>query len=164
MTSQSTQYIPVASAKAPSMMTHFAHSIVSQPESYPSVGNNSHINQMDTIVLMTETQRDLRSCMTEFSQASSSIIESLAALRTDVQTQRNNYSTLNQSTGDNSNNTFVLCQYCNNNWSVLCQYCNNNRSVLCQYCKRNGHTADISFVFKRYKNNAQRNKYMRKCM
>ena len=145
MMSLSTQYIPATSAQAPNMMTHAAHSITLQPDSYSSTGNNSQVNQMDAIVLMTETQRDLRSCMMEFSQASRSIIDSLAALRTDVQTQRsyNNF-TSSQPTGYNSNS--------------------NNRSVLiCQYCKRNGHSADICFILKRDKNNAQRNNYMRKC-
>ena len=131
MTSQSKQYIPATSAKAPHMKTHPAHLITLQPESYRSVGNNSQINQMDAIILMTETLRDLCSCVTEFSQVRGSIVDSLAALHTDVQTQRNSYSTSNQSTGNN-NKRSVLCQYCNNNRSVLCQYCNNNRSVLCQ--------------------------------
>ena len=101
---------------------------------------------MDAIILMTETQRNLRSCMTEFSQASRSFIDSLAALRTaDDQTQRsNNYFTSSQPTGENNNS--------------------NNRSVLIsQYCKRNGYTADICFILKRDKNNALRNNYIRKC-
>ena len=108
-------------------MRDAAHSITLQPDSYSSIGNNSQVNQMDAIVLMTETQRDLRSCMTEFSQASRSIINSLATLRTDIQTQRNNNNfTSSQPIGDKNNS--------------------NNRSVLiCQYCKRNGHAADMFY-------------------
>jgi hypothetical protein len=99
--------------------------------------------QPDILASIQETQRDLRSCVTEFTQASKDIIDHLAVLRFD--SSRNRIETHNTEDVDNTRNR-------NYHQRATTNSNNNNfkRSVVsCQFCFKNGHTANTCYQLKR---------------